>query len=141
MKKIKAAAVAVAALAGTAMAVAPAQAADSCNAGGGGKYICDYGVKTHALPGGEREQFLVGLDYAVWTRWTDHKQWSGWVSLGMPDPMGSARAASSINVTEDNSGGTLRTGIYLHNSNGAFVGKVRPALGQGWWPWDFPNCC
>ncbi|MFF4579260.1 hypothetical protein [Streptomyces sp. NPDC001389] len=141
MKKIKAAVVAIATIAGMAVAVAPAQAADSCSAGGGGKYICDYGVKNHALPGGEREQFLVGLDYAVWTRWTINKQWTGWVSLGMPDPLGSARAASSINVTDEQVQGDFRTGIYLRNSNGALVGKVRPALGRGWWAWDFPNCC
>ncbi|MFJ8161253.1 hypothetical protein ACIRBY_09990 [Streptomyces sp. NPDC096136] len=141
MKKIKAAVVAVATIAGMAVAVAPAQAAASCNAGGGGLYICDYGVKDHALPGGEKEQFLVGTDYAVWTRWTINKQWTGWVSLGMPDPLGKARAASSINVTDEQSQGNFRTGIYLRNSNGALVGKVRPALGQGWWAWDFPNCC
>lgn len=128
-------------MAGLAVAVTPAQAADTCTAGGGGKYICDYGVKNHALPNGEKEQFLVGLDYAVWTRWTISKQWTGWVSLGKPDPSGSARAASDINVRDEQSQGNFRTDIYLRNSNGATVSRTRLALGSGWLSWDFPNCC
>ncbi|MDJ0382443.1 hypothetical protein [Streptomyces sp. G-G2] len=141
LKKFKAVVVAVATMAGLVVAVAPAQAADTCSAGGGGQYICDYGVKNHALPNGEKEQFLVGLDYAVWTRWTVSKKWSGWVSMGKPDPFGSASAASDIRVTDSQEQSGFRTNIYLRNSNGAFVGKTRPALGAGWWPWDFPNCC
>ncbi|MEX2984264.1 hypothetical protein [Streptomyces sp. C36] len=141
MKRFKAAVVAIATMAGLAVAGAPAQAADTCTAGGGGKYICDYGVKEHALPSGEKEQFLVGLDYAVWTRWTVGKQWTGWVSMGMPDPFGSARAASGVNVKDEQSQGKLRTIIYLQNSNGATVAKTRDGLGTTWWAWDFPNCC
>ncbi|WP_443057903.1 hypothetical protein [Streptomyces sp. KLMMK] len=141
MKKIKAAVVATATLAGLAVAGAPAQAADTCTAGGGGKYICDYDVKDHALPNGEKEQFLVGLDYAVWTRWTINKQWTEWVSMGKPDPLGSARAASNINVTDQQHSGQFRTIIHLRNSNGATVAKIRPELGANWWTWDWPNCC
>nr|WP_052392559.1 hypothetical protein [Streptomyces roseoverticillatus] len=141
MKRIKTAVVAIAALAGLAVAGAPAQAADTCTAGGGGKYICDYGIKDHALPNGEKEQFLVGLDYAVWTRWTISKQWTGWVSMGKPDPLGSARAASAINVVDAPSQGEFRTTIVLRNSNGATVSKTRRDLGADWWTWDFPNCC
>lgn len=141
LKKFKAAVVAIATMAGLAVAVTPAQAADTCTAGGGGKYICDYGVKDHALPNGEKEQFLVGLDYAVWTRWTINKQWTGWVSMGMPDPSGSARAAGSINVRDEQYDGQFKTDIKLRNSNGAIVGKTRPALGTSWSGWDWPNCC
>ncbi|MEV4926501.1 hypothetical protein [Streptomyces roseoverticillatus] len=141
LKRIKAAAVAIATLAGLAVAVTPAQAADACTAGGGGKYICDYGVKDHALPNGEKEQFLVGLDYAVWTRWTISRQWTGWVSMGKPDPFGSARATSAINVVDEQHQDGFRTIIVLRNSNGATVSKTRPALGANWWQWDFPHCC
>ncbi|MGW7416619.1 hypothetical protein [Streptomyces sp. NPDC054863] len=142
MKKFKAAVVAIMTMAGMAVAVTPAQAADICTAGGNGKYICDYGVTKHELPTGQKEQFLVGTDYAVWTRWTSNGKWSGWVSLGMPDPMGgSARAASKIYVTSGQDIDGFRTSISLGNSNGATVGRVRPTLGAGWWTWDFPNCC
>ncbi|MFI0976062.1 hypothetical protein ACH4SP_03425 [Streptomyces sp. NPDC021093] len=141
MKKFKAAVVAIVTMAGLAVAATPAQAADTCSAGGGGKYICDYGVTKHSLPNGEKEQFLVGLDYAVWTRWTVNQKWTSWVSMGMPAPVGTARAASSIEVTSGDNQGNFQTWITLLNSNGATVGKMRPALGANWYTWDFPNCC
>ncbi|MFJ8545046.1 hypothetical protein ACIRFH_24030 [Streptomyces sp. NPDC093586] len=142
LKRFRTALVGIAVMAGLGVGVAPARAADTCTAGGGGKYICDYGVTDHALPGGGKEQFLVGLDYAVWTRWTVDKRWTGWVSLGKPDPLeDSARAASEIGVRDRQSQNNFQTDIYLHNSNGAFVGRTRPALGSGWTPWEFPNCC
>ncbi|MFI8198464.1 hypothetical protein ACIF6K_18340 [Streptomyces sp. NPDC085942] len=144
MKRIKAAVVAVTAIAGVAVSVTPAQAADICTAGGKGKYICKYGVTKHDLPNGEDEQFLVGTDYAVWTRWTTNGSWSSWTSMGKPDPLGKADAASSIKVTDSDTHtpGQFRTNIYLTNSNGAFVGKTRPDLrAGGWWQWDYPNCC
>ncbi|MBF6048517.1 hypothetical protein GO001_25475 [Streptomyces sp. NRRL B-1677] len=141
LKRIKAVAVALATMAGLAVAVTPAQAADTCTAGGGGKYVCDYGVTDHKLPNGEKEQFLVGLDYAVWTRWTVSKQWTGWVSMGMPDPLGNARATSKISVSDAQGQGKFETHIVLKNSNGAIVGKTRPDLGANWWTWDWPKCC
>ncbi|MFH8438193.1 hypothetical protein ACH4A3_23590 [Streptomyces sp. NPDC018007] len=144
MKRIKAAVVAVATMAGLAVSITPAQAADICTAGGKGKYICKYGVTKHELPNGEDEQFLVGTDYAVWWRISTNGSWSSWTSMGKPDPSGGgANAASSITVTDSDTHtpGQFRTNIYLTNSNGAFVGKTRPDLGGGWWPWDFPNCC
>lgn len=139
LKKFKATVVAIAAIAGLAVTVTPAQAADTCNAGGGGLYICDYGVTNHALPNGQKEQFLVGLDYAVWTRWTISGQWTGWVSLGKPDPFGSARATNAVKVEDQQVGGDFRTTIYLNNSNGPVVSRTRLALGSGWTPWDWPN--
>ncbi|MEV4502094.1 hypothetical protein [Streptomyces klenkii] len=141
MKRIKAVVVALATMAGLAVAVTPAQAADTCTAGGGGKYVCDFGVTDHKLPNGEKEQFLVGLDYAVWTRWTVSKQWTGWVSMGMPDPLGYGRATSRINVTDAQRQDKFETHIILRNSNGATVSKTRPDLGTSWWTWDFPKCC
>ncbi|MDW4918591.1 hypothetical protein [Streptomyces californicus] len=88
MKRIKAAVVAVTAIAGLAVSITPVQAADTCTAGGNGKYICKYGVTKHDLPNGEDEQFLVGTDYAVWWRITTNGSWSKWTSMGKPDPAG-----------------------------------------------------
>ncbi|MGI5335902.1 hypothetical protein ACQEVS_00145 [Streptomyces sp. CA-181903] len=139
MKRFKAVVVAVVAAAGMSVTVTPAQAADVCSTGGGGRYICDYGVTQHALPKGEKEQFVIGADYAVWTRWTKDERWTGWVSLGMPDPAGSARATSRVTVTDQP--GTSQTAITLRNSNGALVGRTRSVPGASWTPWDFPNCC
>ncbi|WP_307669025.1 hypothetical protein [Streptomyces sp. V2I9] len=141
MKKIKAAVVTVAAMAGLAVSITPAQAADICTAGGNGKYICKYGVTKHDLPNGEDEQYFVGTDYAVWTRWTTNGSWSRWTSMGKPDPYGKASAASPIKVTDTQTSNQFRTTVHLTNSNGAFVGKTRYDIGLDWQNWDFPNCC
>ncbi|WP_051702502.1 hypothetical protein [Streptomyces vinaceus] len=142
VKRIKAAVIAATAIAGLAVSITPVQAADTCTAGGNGKYICKYGVTKHDLPNGEDEQFLVGTDYAVWWRITTNGSWSKWTSMGKPDPAGGqANAASSITVTDWYSGGELRTSMVLRNTNGATVGKMRLDTGKGWLPWDFPNCC
>ncbi|GLV83910.1 hypothetical protein Slala03_35990 [Streptomyces lavendulae subsp. lavendulae] len=82
MKKIKAVVLAAAAIAGLSLATAPAAQASTCEAGGGGLYICEYGVTDHALPGGHKEQFIVGTDEAMWTRHNMDGKWSGWVYLG-----------------------------------------------------------
>ncbi|MGJ7419337.1 hypothetical protein AB9128_26190 [Streptomyces cinereoruber] len=141
MKRLKTAVVAVVTVAGLAAAVTPAQAADICNTGGAGRYVCDYGIKKHSLPNGEREEFVVGADYAVWTRWTTKGTWSSWTSMGKPDPFGNANAASGISLRDEQSLGDFRTTIYLQNSNGTLVSRTRAALGAGWFAWDFPNCC
>ncbi|MFF6829407.1 hypothetical protein [Streptomyces longwoodensis] len=140
-KRWKTAVVAVVTMAGLAVAVAPAQATDICDTGGAGRYICDYGIKKHSLPNGEKEQFVVGTDYAVWMRWTTKGQWSSWTSMGKPDPLGTAKAASSIGLDDEQVLGDFRTTIYLTNNNGALVSRTRPYLGAGWFTWDFPKCC
>ncbi|WP_307667524.1 hypothetical protein [Streptomyces sp. V2I9] len=143
MKRIRTAVVAVAATAGPAVSITPVRAAAIRTAGGNGKYLGKYGVTRHDLPNGEDEQFLVGTDYAVGTRWTKNGSWTRWTSPGKPDPLGKANAASSITVTDSDTHppGQFRTNIYLTNTNGAFVGKTRPDLGTSWQPWDHPNCC
>ncbi|WP_260610803.1 hypothetical protein [Streptomyces sp. WAC06614] len=87
---IKAVLLTAAAVAGLALTTTPAQAAN-CSLGGG-VYICEYGVTTQNLPNGTTQQFVVGTDSAVWTRWTSTSgSWSGWQSMG-------GRAASKIYI-------------------------------------------
>ncbi|MBW5481229.1 hypothetical protein [Streptomyces bambusae] len=81
--KIKAALLAAAAVAGLAVTATPAQALSYCNAGGGGVYICEYGITSYSFPDGTKQQFVIGADTAVWTRWTNTSgTWSKWLSMG-----------------------------------------------------------
>ncbi|MGW6863572.1 hypothetical protein [Streptomyces sp. NPDC054901] len=131
MKKIKAAILAFAAVAGLAVAAAPAQAAP-CSTGGA-QYICEYGVTNHALPGDQREQFLVGTDYAVWTRWTTNGKWSGWYSLG-------GTVWSKISIREQTDIGPHAIWIYAKGSNTQTWGLLRTAPGANWSAWDCLGC-
>ncbi len=49
----------------------------------GGSWYCDFGETWYQFPNGTWQVFVIGLDYAVWTRWEnpDHT-WSGWTSMG-----------------------------------------------------------
>ncbi|MER7760184.1 hypothetical protein [Streptomyces sp. NPDC097619] len=83
--KFKAAVVAAAALASVAVVATPAQASYCSH--GGGVYICEYGVTTYPLPNGTKQEFVVGSDRAVWTRWSDSDGvWSRWISMGGKTP-------------------------------------------------------
>jgi hypothetical protein len=95
MNKIKAAVVAVAAVAGLAVAVPPvAQAANGCKTGGHA-YMCEFGITTKKLPDGTKQVFVVGTERAVWTRWTDSDgDWSEWESMG-------GRAVSTVVITDE----------------------------------------
>ncbi|MBB5940347.1 hypothetical protein [Streptomyces zagrosensis] len=63
------------------MAAAPAQA-DVCNVGGG-RIICEYGVAKYTFDHGVKQEFAIGTDYAVWTRYTDKSgRWNAWSSMG-----------------------------------------------------------
>ncbi|MCX5409905.1 hypothetical protein OHA37_39460 [Streptomyces sp. NBC_00335] len=68
-KAMKAAVVVAAVVAGLSVSVVPAEASQ-CKGGGGALYICEYGVTEHTVVNGEEEEFLIGLDSAVWTRMT-----------------------------------------------------------------------
>ena len=48
----------------------------------GGWRYCNYRVGTHSFRNGTEQVFAVGLDYAVWTRWSTNGRLSQWVSLG-----------------------------------------------------------
>ncbi|WP_434598008.1 hypothetical protein [Streptomyces sp. A5-4] len=81
MNKIKSALVAVAVLASVGVMAAPAHASE-CKRGGG-IYICEYGVTTAKLSDGRRQEFIIGLDRAVWTRWPNSSgSWGPWISMG-----------------------------------------------------------
>ncbi|MFF8593012.1 hypothetical protein ACF061_16560 [Streptomyces sp. NPDC015220] len=129
MMKIKAAIVAAAAVAGLAVATAPAQA-NECGAEGGGRYICEYGVSEHQLPEkGRKEQFVVGTDYAVWTRVGKDGTWGRWVSLG-----GVARSKVIIESGYQNDDFITRVNVF--GTDGSLWFRFRPEIGESWTPWD-----
>ncbi|WP_404867404.1 hypothetical protein ACI1MP_01125 [Kitasatospora griseola] len=81
IRKLKAVVVAAAVAAGVAVSSAPAQASVCSSAGR--EYICEYKVATYNLPNNTKQNFVVGADYAVWTRWTDtNNVWGPWISMG-----------------------------------------------------------
>lgn len=83
MKRFKAALVAAAVVAGVAVSATPAQALSHCNVGGGGVIICEYGVSTYTFSNGTKQEFAIGTDLAVWTRWTNTSgNWTSWISMG-----------------------------------------------------------
>ncbi|WP_369212774.1 hypothetical protein [Streptomyces flavofungini] len=129
MKRVKAAIVAAGVVAGLAVAVAPAQAS-TCTTEGGGVYICEYGITNHQLLRGEKEQFVVGSDYAVWTRWTTGGKWSSWASLG-----GNVRSRVEAVHAYTNRGTDLETQISAQGTDGNQWARLRPGLGQAWTPW------
>ncbi|AZM92504.1 hypothetical protein [Streptomyces sp. W1SF4] len=59
-------------------------AAGSCHVSGlGGDYVCEYGEAWQTFPDGTRQVFIVGTDFAVWTRYGNTSGgWSGWESMG-----------------------------------------------------------
>ncbi|MFJ3876162.1 hypothetical protein ACIPW5_01730 [Streptomyces sp. NPDC090077] len=75
----------------------PAAAAGYCHVAGlGGDYICEYGEAWQTFPNGTRQVFIVGTDFAVWTRWNNTGGgWSDWQSLG----------------------GTVRSGVRIEGNN------------------------
>jgi hypothetical protein len=48
----------------------------------GGTWYCAYGHHSFNLPDGTNQFFVIGTDYAVWTRWRKNGVYSSWVSLG-----------------------------------------------------------
>ncbi|MCX4960525.1 hypothetical protein [Streptomyces virginiae] len=80
-----------------AQAAAPAAAAGFCHVSGlGGDYICEYGEAWMTYPAGNRQVFIVGTDFAVWTRWQfAGGSWSEWTSMG----------------------GTVRSGVRIEGNN------------------------
>ncbi|MER7824933.1 hypothetical protein ABTX85_20485 [Streptomyces sp. NPDC096097] len=110
-----------------AQAAAPASAAGFCHVSGlGGDYICEYGEAWLTYPAGNRQVFIVGTDFAVWTRWQyAGGSWSEWTSMG----------------------GTVRSGVRIEGNNTwnptiSIVGMdgerwSRHRLNSGsWTPWQ-----
>ena len=48
----------------------------------GGRFICDYGFDAYSFPNGTLQIFVIGPDYAVYTRWRTGTTLSAWVNLG-----------------------------------------------------------
>ncbi|NXY93265.1 hypothetical protein HYE82_02330 [Streptomyces sp. BR123] len=82
---------------GTASAAPAPTASGYCHVSGlGGDYICEYGESWQTYPNGQRQVFIVGTDFAVWTRYSHADgNWSGWQSMG-------GRAASGVRVEGNN---------------------------------------
>lgn len=135
MKKIKAAVVAAAVLAGIAVTAAPANAVNHCKRAGA-TYICQYGVSVYTFPDGTKQEFLVGPDAAVWTRWNNTKgKWNHWSSMG-------GKAFGPIRFGH-RWGGSDRWAfdiVALH-SDGAYRVNIRNHDGQwsGWMPVPDPT--
>ncbi|MFC8271188.1 hypothetical protein ACFUJR_01315 [Streptomyces sp. NPDC057271] len=90
MKRFKAAVLAAAVVAGIGLAATPAEAS-TCKHGGI-QYRCEYHRTTQSFGDGTQQVFVIGLDDAVWTRWSyANGSWSRWQSMG-----GVARSQVSI---------------------------------------------
>ncbi|MEU4148906.1 hypothetical protein [Streptomyces sp. NPDC026659] len=82
MKRIKAAVLTAAVVAGTVLAATPAQALNHCNRGTG-IIICEYGVATVSTQRGVQYEFAIGTDLAAYARTrTSTTNWTDWSSLG-----------------------------------------------------------
>ncbi|MEU3408569.1 hypothetical protein ABZ766_32115 [Streptomyces sp. NPDC006670] len=138
MKRMKTAVVAAAVAAVTALGSAPAEAlpAGICDLGQGVLYVCDYGLTQRHFPGGV-EQFIIGSDYAVWTRWyyndNTTNRFSDWVSLG-----GVARSEVFLEGERDD--GSFIARITVIGFDGKPWQRVRPDIGGSWTAWQVaPN--
>jgi len=82
MKRIRAAVLAVAVIAGTALPATPAHALSYCQVPNG-TIICEYGVTHYNTARGVQMEFAVGTDLAAYVRTTTYpSEWSNWSSLG-----------------------------------------------------------
>lgn len=130
--RMKSAALAAAVIAGLAVSTAPAEAAQ-CRAGGGALYICEYGVTDYQMqyPTGPKEQFLIGMDQAVWTRWTINGTWTGWQSLG-----GIAKSRAVVEQEYQDHGYNHRTWLRVKGADGATWLRIRgPIADPTWTEW------
>ncbi len=145
MRRIKAAmgmaAVVTAALAGTGIAAAPAQASSNLCEDQGATYFCQYGLTSTTLGNGTTEEFVVGTDNAVWTDWSyTDGSWSGWQSMG-----GSVESHINIYTFGDNDPDHFA--ITAKGTNGIYQDRQRADSGS-WTPWasacflnaDFDGC-
>ncbi|MFE9429135.1 hypothetical protein ACFYNO_40025 [Kitasatospora sp. NPDC006697] len=127
-KQLKAVLVTAAVAAGIAAAgAAPARAADTCRLGSG-TYLCQYGVATTTFPEGTKEQFVIGTDSAVWTRWTNTSgTWSGFLSMG-------GVATSGVTISQSSVDG-WNIAITVRSTDGYLWDRVRDHNGN-WTAWD-----
>ncbi|MEN8655022.1 hypothetical protein ABCR94_31660 [Streptomyces sp. 21So2-11] len=130
LKKCKAAVLVAVAVAGLAVATTPAHASE-CQRGGG-VIICEFGVAKYTHPNGSREEWAIGVDSAVWHRWTNaNGSWTGWSSLG-----GIARSGPHVNTYPDSD----VISISVRGTNNDTWFRTRHANGS-WSPWENDDCC
>ncbi|WP_143196910.1 hypothetical protein [Streptomyces sp. CB00455] len=134
MKKMKASAaaavVAVVGAAGLATSSTPAQAA-TCYGEGESAYICEYGITERPLPDRSLEQFVIGTDKAVWTRYTKHGHWTAWETLN-------GIAQSQVFIESEYVGnplGPFHTTITVVGGDGKPWSRERTYFGGPWSPW------
>ncbi|MFD5412108.1 hypothetical protein ACFV4Q_13615 [Streptomyces nojiriensis] len=110
-----------------AQAATPAAAAGFCHVSGlGGDYICEYGEAWLTYPAGNRQVFIVGTDFAVWTRWQyAGGSWSEWTSMG-----GTVR--SGVRIDGNN---TWNPTISIVGMDGERWSRHRLSSGS-WTPWQ-----
>jgi hypothetical protein len=48
----------------------------------GGSYLCDYGVRSSQITSSIQQVFVIGPDFAVWSRWRNGSTYSAWTSMG-----------------------------------------------------------
>ncbi|MEV6956258.1 hypothetical protein [Streptomyces sp. NPDC051183] len=126
VQKLKAAVIAATAVASVAAVATPAEAG-SCSRGGRA-YICDYGVTSYLLPNSTKQEFVVGTDRAVWTRWTDSDgDWSGWESMG-------GKAWSTARAYDYDTSDPWTFRVFYYNDKGEYWGRNRDRSGT-WSPW------
>ncbi|WP_125811273.1 hypothetical protein [Actinoplanes sp. ATCC 53533] len=109
-------------------APAAAAAVDVCHhATLGGSYICDYGVTTGTLADGRKQVFVVGTNYAVYSRWQlGGGTWSAsWYNMG-----GDVR--SPIQLTHNN---TNHLRIEVTGTDGFRYFRHRNASTEAWSAW------
>ncbi|GAA0296939.1 hypothetical protein GCM10010302_39500 [Streptomyces polychromogenes] len=126
VRKLKAAVIAAAAVASVAVVATPAEASNCSR--GGGVYLCEYGVTSYKLPNGTKQEFVVGTDRAVWTRWTDSDgDWTRWMSMG-------GRASSTARAYDYDGGDGWTFRVFYYDETGEYWGRNRDHDGN-WSPW------
>ncbi|MYY83194.1 MULTISPECIES: hypothetical protein [unclassified Streptomyces] len=135
-KKFKAGVMAAVATAAVVVAAAPAEAA-SCKFGGI-NITCEYTITDYSFDNGVLQQFVIGTDSAVWTRWTNEQRtkWSSWESLG-----GVAR--SGVQTKRYVYDGPDTVLIAVRGTDGKWWSRYRQPTGtwNGWQQYDgnFPD--
>jgi hypothetical protein len=129
VRKLKAAAVAAAAFASVAVVATPAQAVSYCSYGGG-VYLCEYSPTAYTLPDKRIQEFVVGSDRAVWTRWTDSSgKWSKWISMG-------GQAYSKVYVHDYDTTDPWSFRMFYYDQKTEYWGRNRDRNGN-WSGWTF----
>ncbi|MGW2672487.1 hypothetical protein ACWC5F_31115 [Streptomyces sp. NPDC001272] len=134
VRKLKAAAVAATAVASVAVMATPAQAGAAYCSHGGGVYLCEYSPTTRVLPDGTKQDFVVGTDRAVWTRWTDSDgDWSRWMSMG-------GKAYSKVYTYDYDTSDPWSFRMFYYDQQAEYWGRNRDHDGNwsGWIHYDTP---